>query len=371
MDIAGGNYDFTNPALLVGVTQAGSLNAASLTFPAGPATLFANSGGRYSLSGSLDQSGGGILFLTDPGTSMVALGAATLSNASISILNGAKASFAGASISGAATVSVSGGTFASTAAMTNASPVSFAGNSVGSFTDVAGAGTFFVDGTSVVTARSIRQNAVNLLSNGRIVSRADGTTAGVTRVKTLSFATLAPPGGVEQWDLTNNALVIDYIAGSSPFATIQTDIKTAYANGAWTGSGLSSSSAAASASTPHRTALGYAEASDIGVGGGTFLGQSVDTSCVLVRYTLAADSDLNGMVDLTDFTYLAANFNKSGKNWLQGDYDYDASVDLTDFTFLASNFNSVVPASLGQVVPEPLSAAAMLSLLLQTRQRRS
>src|SRR5689334_23955334 len=38
-------------------------------------------------------------------------------------------------------------------------------------------------------------------------------------------------------------------------------------------------------------------------------------------------------------TFLAANFNGTGKSWVEGDYNYDGNVDLTDFTLLASNFN--------------------------------
>src|SRR5438046_10340179 len=67
--------------------------------------------------------------------------------------------------------------------------------------------------------------------------------------------------------------------------------------------------------------------------------------------------DLPGTVDLPDFTYLAANFNKqSGAVWLEGDYNYDDKVDLTDFTFLASNLNQTLaepPPGVGAIIPEP------------------
>jgi hypothetical protein len=82
-------------------------------------------------------------------------------------------------------------------------------------------------------------------------------------------------------------------------------------------------------------------------------------------------------VDLTDFTFLAANFNTtSGATWLQGDYNYDGKVDLTDFTFLAANFNQTAPtgaAGLGAAVPEPASLAGALltGLGLSTIRRRT
>jgi hypothetical protein len=56
--------------------------------------------------------------------------------------------------------------------------------------------------------------------------------------------------------------------------------------------------------------------------------------------TIAGDANLDGKVDLTDFSILAANFNKSsGATWQQGDFNGDGKIDLTDFTLLASQFN--------------------------------
>jgi len=113
-----------------------------------------------------------------------------------------------------------------------------------------------------------------------------------------------------------------------------------------------------------------------GAGYGSFMGQSVDNTSNLVRFAFAGDSKLDAKVDLTDFTYLAANFNGTNKNWLQGDYNYDGKTDLTDFTFLASNFNQSLPASssasMGATVPEPamIGALGCVGLLGRARRRR-
>ena len=76
--------------------------------------------------------------------------------------------------------------------------------------------------------------------------------------------------------------------------------------------------------------------------------------------------------------WTAANFNGTNKTWLQGDYNYDRNVDLTDFTFLASNFNKSLPGAamtnIGTPVPEPGAAIAYLATaaiaLTHTRRRR-
>jgi hypothetical protein len=60
---------------------------------------------------------------------------------------------------------------------------------------------------------------------------------------------------------------------------------------------------------------------------------------------LVGDTNSDGAVDLTDFTFLASNFNKTGGATLaDGDFNVDGNVDLTDFTYLASNFNKHVAA---------------------------
>src|SRR5206468_5148700 len=126
--------------------------------------------------------------------------------------------------------------------------------------------------------------------------------------------------------------------------------------------------------------LGCAEASQVlGPNGGLFVDLNVDGTAVLVKYTLAGDSNLDRTIDLTDFTFMAANFNGTNKSWLQGDYNYDGKVDLTDFTFLTSNFNRSLPAAamsnVGTTVPEPAAlavygATAAIALAHGRRRRR-
>src|SRR5207248_62221 len=83
---------------------------------------------------------------------------------------------------------------------------------------------------------------------------------------------------------------VDYDAPTaSPLATIQNLIKSGYNGGAWTGNGITSSTAAADASSPHKTAVGYAEASSLNLT--SFGGQNISgTDAVLMRYTLSGDA---------------------------------------------------------------------------------
>jgi hypothetical protein len=158
-------------------------------------------------------------------------------------------------------------------------------------------------------------------------------------------------------DLTANALVVEY-SGSTPLTSIQTAIASAYNNGAWDGSGLTSSQADAS-----NFALGYAESDDVFASfPATFAGVLVDDTAVLVRLARYGDANLDGLVNLEDFNRLAANFGSSAALWSGGDFNYDQIVNLDDFNKLAANFGMTVSANgptpqdwaaLANVVPEP------------------
>src|SRR4051794_7370570 len=165
------------------------------------------------------------------------------------------------------------------------------------------------------------------LNGGSASVGANGGRTIVTRALSLA--------GSCKLDLADNALVVDY-SGASPAASVRSWIATGRGSGVWDGAtGLMSSTAAASAGTAHPTALGYAEASNLfDAFPATFVGNTVDNTSVLVRHTFAGDGNLDGTVNLTDFTFLAQNFNGTGKQFGQGDFNYDGAVDLTDFTFL-------------------------------------
>jgi hypothetical protein len=115
--------------------------------------------------------------------------------------------------------------------------------------------------------------------------------------------------------------------------------------GAWNGaSGIVSSAASADP----RTAIGYAEAWDIfSSNHGSFAGQSVDGTAILLTFTLNGDADLDRQVNLNDFNRLSANFGQPNRSWVHGEFNYDGSVNLDDFNLLAANFGQSVAAPMG------------------------
>ena len=136
------------------------------------------------------------------------------------------------------------------------------------------------------------------------------------------------------------------------------------------GPGINSSSAAAGLAG--RFAVGIAEVAETSHAG-TYLGVTIDSDAVLMRYTIAGDANLSGGVTLGDFTALAAGFG-IGTHWAQGDFNYSGAVTLADFTILAANFGlSAGDLARGGAVPEPASfGLAGLALAgLAARRRRA
>ena len=229
-----------------------------------------------------------------------------------------------------------------------AAPGSFAGSMVADEGVLNFNNTYALGGTlhvgATATARIEPGNAVPL------VLKASGLTVDA--------------GNGARLDIGTNATIVDY-AAASPLAALTSLIASGYNGGLWNGAGIQSSSAAVNPGT----AVGIIEASDTGVI--SFLGQSFTGDAVLLRYTLSGDSNLDGTVDLDDFTALAAGFGNDGR-WFGGDFNYSGHVDLDDFTALVANFGQTIPANLPRAaVPEPSSALVLLMGALTIRRRKN
>jgi hypothetical protein len=199
-------------------------------------------------------------------------------------------------------------------------------------------------------------------------------TGATTFLTTPALSIDSPNGGV--LDMTDEKAIVDW-AGSSPIATIAKYVSTGWAGGAWTGAGITSTLAAivaANAGNPFKTAVGFGEASALGIG--AFAGQSLDGSAVLLRYTTFGDANLDGTVDSNDFAVISMHYNATGQLWYQGDFNFDGVVNAMDFNTIASNFGQVLPsappdAALAALVPEPLCLAGVLLFTTVARRRRN
>jgi fibronectin-binding autotransporter adhesin len=250
-----------------------------------------------------------------------------------------------------------------------------------------GAGRWNLTGTANaftggVTVNAGTLGAARLAGNGNVVVNGGatlqlgpGNALGVASVfgETANTLTL---NGTGTLDVNRAGAVFDYDA-TSPEATIRARIIAGRNGGAWNGTGITSSAAAASSGY----AVGYATGAEATTLGGALLGQAFDATSVLVRYTRGGDSTLDGTVNFDDLLKLAANYNVSGSGtWSNGDYNYDGNVNFDDLLILAANYNQSATGSVGgdwalaqASVPEPTTLAmiATSSVALLSRRRRT
>jgi hypothetical protein len=200
----------------------------------------------------------------------------------------------------------------------------------------------------------------------------------VLRVSSVNIGTVSGGGFDGGIDLADNGMIVDY-TGTSPLPTIANLIQKGTYNGnAQSASGIVSSTSIINGASGHPTTIAYAEASALGLG--TFDGQAVDSTCVVVRYTFVGDANLDGIVNGLDFNALANNYGRSGKTLTQGDFTGDGIVNSSDFAALAMNYGQSTPSAtaasvpsalpLGAVVPEPVMLGNILIAAGLMRRRR-
>ncbi|MDB5324062.1 MAG: acid phosphatase [Phycisphaerales bacterium] len=215
-----------------------------------------------------------------------------------------------------------------------------------------GTGVFQITGGLTMGAGATLDITAGELSADRITGNGaltvhSGATARLTAValaSTVSAVTLAGTAGA--WtgkvDLGKSGLTIDY-AGASPLAITIDQVKFARAAN-WTGAGIGS---AAAATTPG-AAVAISEASALlGLTTGqtaSFMGQTVDNTTLLLRFTAAGDATMDGTVDFLDLAKLAQSYNTAPGigAWAKGDFNYDGIVDFLDLAAMAQNYNTSI-----------------------------
>jgi hypothetical protein len=182
-----------------------------------------------------------------------------------------------------------------------------------------------------VTAAHVRETSLSVEGNLNILP--DGSNFGVSRV---NFLDVTPGSG--RFDLADNDLVVDY-TGASPYSTVRSYLVSGRNFGAWNGTGINSSTAAANVN--QITGLGLLEGSDYiaTTGAFSFSGQPIDASSLLIKYTYNGDSDLNGEIDFDDYVRIDSAFlSGGGDTWFEGDSDYSMSVDFDDYALIDAAF---------------------------------
>ncbi len=155
----------------------------------------------------------------------------------------------------------------------------------------------------------------------------------------LDTNTLSDSGAI---DLADNDLIVNTPASTADANAVEEAVAAGVTASAT--AGIIYSSTATTGFT-----LGVATANQVSGSLTTLDGQSIPSTAVVARYTLAGDANLDGTVDFDDLVVVAQNFNTSPgltpPEWSEGDFNYDGTVNVRDYNELNANFNDSLPPS--------------------------
>lgn len=183
-------------------------------------------------------------------------------------------------------------------------------------------------GGTTVNAGTLIAGVAGALPNGNVTISGGtlmlGAGTGVAHMTSLAIS------GSGVLDVTNNEILISYGPANDPIGSIAAWIANGYNGGTWNGAGIISSTAQ-SPTNGLRYGIGWADGAD-GIVSGLSSGQ------IEMKYTLLGDANLDGVVNGSDFSILAANFGQGYTNWDQGNFLFTPAVNGADFAALAANF---------------------------------
>jgi hypothetical protein len=292
-NFAGAVYDLIGDGQLTNPTSAFGLN---------PDAVFNNYGLFEKTSGTgISYVGGGITF-NNTGSIVVSIGTlefdgGVVNTGSLTISPGARVTFSGP-LTGGAAINNQGWMYVN------------AGGSVCG--NISGNGGL----------------AIGLLGNPTTLQLAPNT--GTTRLSAFSMN----PNST--FDISNNTVAITFGSGLDPISAIATALADGYNSGTWTGGAgiLSSTAAAVAANTLPLLSVGYAD-------GNLDAGTAAAANQVVVKFTLAGDANLDGIVNFNDLDVVGRHLNTTGNDWANGNFNYDpnGAVSFNDLDIIGQNLN--------------------------------
>jgi fibronectin-binding autotransporter adhesin len=199
--------------------------------------------------------------------------------------------------------------------------------------NVDGGFAFTKNSTGELTVNHVRASTLTV-NNGRLTAASSGTAGGVSVVNSTAL------GATAQLDLKNNHL-IDHTTGvgtwtGSAYTGITGSIASGRNGGAWNGNGIITSSGSGNFTT-----LGVATAAQVkGIAAtatATWAGQTVTGSDALAMYTYGGDANLDGKINVDDYTRIDFNVPLGASGWYNGDFNYDGKINVDDYTIIDFN----------------------------------
>jgi hypothetical protein len=236
-------------------------------------------------------------------------------------------------------------------ANTVAPPMTFTGNGGNDSIEVQGGSASFgsdLGATALVTVDAGASATFTTSQHLRGLNLAGSASLSLSGNKALVLKSLSITGA-GQLDLTDNDLILDYSGASqlgtwngSAYTGVTGLLASGYHDGAWNGAGIMTSAASASL-----TGLGVADASDVlgltGAQTALFSGETVDATCVLVKYTYVGDVNLDGGITGDDYSVVDGGMPSNKTGFANGDLNFDGLIGGDDYFLIDSNFPAQGP----------------------------
>lgn len=238
--------------------------------------------------------------------------------------------------------------------------------------------------TLIFAAEITGSGSLNLAGQGTVQLLAPNNSTGSINVPSGVKLQIGPGGALDpdhlsladgaSLDITNHTISFD-TSLQSPSSLIAR-LSSAYHNGAWDGSGITSSVAASDSS--HNTSLGY-----------LLVGNAFE-----IKLTYAGDANLDGIINADDYALIdrtfAQHLTSNSAMWSGGDFNYDGQVTSADYLLIdrvylqqdaplspdffaerAAQFGDVYVQQLLASVPEPSQDAIMATAMIFVLWRRN
>ncbi len=231
----------------------------------------------------------------------------------------------------------------------------------------------YTGATNISNGRLIKEDTgiqngspLNISASGVLEAPLNGSSTKVTSVGALSIT-----GAGSRIELHDNDLISNYGAGPSNYNDIVNHVKSGLVLLGGTGTeGIAS--AEVDAQTVAGTMLAVVDDGDPNIAGAIteLSGFAVPnpTTSTLVKFTWFGDSNLDGVVDGSDYALIDTGFTAGGAlgGWVFGDYDYSGVIDGSDYALIDTGFISQTGA-----LPEPTTLGLLgLGAMGMLRRRR-
>ncbi len=327
---------------------------------------FQNISGTNTLSGTITIGSGGTYYILQSDSGLLHLNAAATTNG-ISITSGATGSRT-ITLQGAGNGQISG------TIQNGSATLNLLKQGAGIWT-LSGASTYSGSTTvaegKLITTSGIKSNSPVTIGAGAVFELAEnGTSNGASRFKSLSIA-LNGSDYTGRLELHDNDLVLDYTGSPSLYTQTIDQVRSGLQLLGGNGYGITSQQVDLQ-SLPG-TMLAVVDGGDPSINGAiTSLSGYVfpnPSSSVLVKYTWFGDSNLDGLVDGSDYALIDTGSTAGGTltGWVFGDYDYSGAIDQSDYALIDTGF-----ISQSGMLPEPsVFGLVLLGAGLITRRTRS